>query len=67
MNNLTNIHRGVWAGHAFDIMTERQHLQEVGKTEEREEWRDVSEEVAREVEIIWEGEFGKTWMMAAMR
>lgn len=57
MADTTNISRGVWAGHCFDITTLSRH-----KVETRgEEWRDVSEEVAKEIASIWEGEYGANW------
>ncbi|KAI0429807.1 hypothetical protein F5Y09DRAFT_249071 [Xylaria sp. FL1042] len=57
MKDTTNISRGVWAGHCFDITTLSRH-----KVETRgEEWRDVSEEVAGEIAGIWEGEYGANW------
>jgi len=57
MKDTTNISRGVWAGHCFDINTLSRH-----KAETRgEEWIDVSEEVAKEIASIWEGEYGANW------
>jgi hypothetical protein len=41
------IHRGVWAGHCFGITTRARHEQDV-----KEEWKDVSEEVAKEIASI---------------
>ena len=58
MNNTTNMHRGAWAGPRFDITTLDRHKQgSKGCTE----WKDVSEEVANEVERIWSEEFGSNW------
>ncbi|EHK22424.1 uncharacterized protein TRIVIDRAFT_60714 [Trichoderma virens Gv29-8] len=51
------IHRGVWAGHGFDITTLAKHR--AGTTEA--EWRDVSEEVASEIAIICEAKYGPDW------
>lgn len=51
------IHRGVWAGHAFDIITLAVHRRETTETE----WRDVSEEVASEIAIICESKYGPDW------
>jgi hypothetical protein len=56
-----NIHRGVWAGHRFDITTRARHEQDV-----KEEWKDVSEEVAREIASIWESEYGGDWRRIIM-
>lgn len=50
------VHRGVWAGHRFDITTVEK-LEEDGK----EQWKDVSEEVMKEVEVIWKCWFGEEW------
>ncbi|KAK4080467.1 hypothetical protein Trihar35433_1572 [Trichoderma harzianum] len=51
------IHRGVWAGHAFEIITLAKHRAETTETE----WRDVSEEVANEIAIICESKYGPDW------
>ncbi|PKK54706.1 hypothetical protein CI102_483 [Trichoderma harzianum] len=51
------IHRGVWAGHAFEIITLAQHRAETTEIE----WRDVSEEVANEIAIICESKYGPNW------
>ncbi|OBT78919.1 hypothetical protein VF21_02778 [Pseudogymnoascus sp. 05NY08] len=53
------IHKGVWAGHRFDITT-RGHHDESTKGE-KEEWKDVSDEVAEEIAAIWESEYGPSW------
>lgn len=52
------IHRGVWAGHRFDITTRRRH----DESTRGEEWEDVSEEVADEIAGIWESQFGPNWV-----
>ncbi|KAJ2996327.1 hypothetical protein NUW58_g999 [Xylaria curta] len=57
MTDTTNISRGVWAGHCFDITTLSRHEAETRE----EEWRDVSDEVVGEIASIWEGEFGADW------
>jgi hypothetical protein len=51
------IHRGVWAGHRFDITTLARHEQD---TKERI-WEDVSQKVAAEIASIWESEYGSDW------
>ncbi|KAI0535068.1 hypothetical protein GGR58DRAFT_519680 [Xylaria digitata] len=56
-NDTTNITRGAWAGHCFDITTLSRHEAET----RGEEWTDVSDEVAREIASIWEGEYGANW------
>jgi len=43
-----NIHRGVWAGHRFDIVTQAFHESEVCL----EDWRDVTEEVDLEARSL---------------
>jgi hypothetical protein len=45
MSDTTNISRGVWAGHCFDITTLARHEDEIHETE----WSDVSDEVVREI------------------
>jgi len=57
ISDKSKIHRGVWAGHRFDITTLARHVKET----KGEEWRDVSEEVAREIAGIWEDEYGPDW------
>ncbi|KAK4153722.1 hypothetical protein C8A00DRAFT_43418 [Chaetomidium leptoderma] len=54
MTDTTNISRGVWAGHCFDITTLARHEDDTGGAE----WSDVSDEVAREIANIWESEYG---------
>lgn len=49
MDSTDNIYRGLWAGHRFDITTLDRHKQD---TSERTEWKDISEEIANEVEKI---------------
>lgn len=44
MHDTSNISRGVWAGHCFDITTLARHGDEI----QGAEWRDVSKEVASE-------------------
>ena len=53
INDTTNISRGVWAGHCFDITTLARHQDDT----DGEEWTDVSDEVAREIANIWETEY----------
>lgn len=58
MDYTDNIHRGIWAGHRFDITTLHRHKQ---GSLEGTEWKDVSEEVANWIEKIWRKEFGSNW------
>lgn len=60
MADTTNISRGVWAGHRFDITTIKRHESEAKGIE----WRDVSDEVAREITEIWEANYGTDWREA---
>ncbi|OBT84265.1 hypothetical protein VE02_06979 [Pseudogymnoascus sp. 03VT05] len=53
------IHRGVWAGHRFDITTRGRH--DESTKDEKEEWKDVSDEVAEEIAAMWESEYGPSW------
>jgi hypothetical protein len=57
MIDTTKIYKGVWAGHRFDITTLARHVEET----KGGEWRDVSEEVARKIAVIWENEYGPDW------
>jgi hypothetical protein len=43
-----NVHRGVWAGHRFDIVTAKTHNMD----ETVEHWCDVTEAVVRDAEIL---------------
>ena len=52
------IHRGVWAGHRFDITTLDRLKQ---GSMESSEWKDVSEEVWDEMEIEWTERLGSDW------
>lgn len=54
----TNICRGVWAGHRFDITTLARHQR---KTRDEKDWVDVSDEVAAEIATIWRSNFGADW------
>ncbi|KAK3938090.1 hypothetical protein QBC46DRAFT_365724 [Diplogelasinospora grovesii] len=54
INDTTNISRGVWAGHRFDITTLARHEGETSGAG----WSDVSDEVAREIASIWKSEYG---------
>ncbi|KAK1252579.1 hypothetical protein MKX08_003766 [Trichoderma sp. CBMAI-0020] len=54
----TNICRGVWAGHRFDITTLTRHQRDAG---DGDDWVDVSDEVAGEIATIWRGNFGADW------
>ncbi|KAL7894799.1 hypothetical protein HDV64DRAFT_258513 [Trichoderma sp. TUCIM 5745] len=57
MADTSNISRGVWAGHRFDITTVARHRDETKEAD----WRDVSQEVASEIAGIWESNYGPDW------
>ncbi|KAF8862547.1 hypothetical protein BDZ45DRAFT_739189 [Acephala macrosclerotiorum] len=59
----TGLHRGAWAGHAFDITTMKRHLEET----EEGDWKDSSQEVSKEIASIWETQFGDEWRQHAIR
>lgn len=54
----TDISRGIWAGHRFDITTVDKHRKGCSG---QDNWKDVSEEVASEIEKIWRDQFGDDW------
>ncbi|KJZ68641.1 hypothetical protein HIM_11971 [Hirsutella minnesotensis 3608] len=54
----TNICRGRWAAHCFDITTLAKHQEE---TSNGGGWTDASDEVAKEIATIWESNFGTDW------
>lgn len=58
MADPTNITRGVWAGHCFDITTRTKHEDE---TKCGQGWEDASDEVAAELADIWESNAGSNW------
>ncbi|KAG6067149.1 hypothetical protein E4U32_004525 [Claviceps aff. humidiphila group G2b] len=51
------IHRGLWAGHRFDITTMTRHE----KLTAGQNWTDVTEEVVEEVNAIWSADLGPNW------
>ena len=53
-----DIHRGVWAGDRFDIIT----IDQFKLADGEKEWKDVSDEVAKEVTEIWGSEYGEKWL-----
>ncbi|KAA8895874.1 hypothetical protein FN846DRAFT_967633 [Sphaerosporella brunnea] len=48
------IHRGIWAGHKFDITT-------IKAIEGDDSWKDVSIEGYEELKAIWKSEYGDEW------
>ena len=53
-----DIHRGVCAGDCFDIITINQFKLVDGE----KEWKDVSDEVAKEVTKIRGSKYGEKWL-----
>lgn len=52
------IHRGVWAGDRFEITT-------IDRLEGGEaEWKDVGEEMTKEMAAIWESDYGEGWKLS---
>lgn len=51
------IHRGVWAGHRFDITTMARHE----KLTAGQNWTDVTAELVEEVTAIWAADLGPDW------
>ncbi|KPI45044.1 uncharacterized protein AB675_2563 [Cyphellophora attinorum] len=60
MHDVTNITRGLWAGHRFDIVTLGMHDEET-RASLGDAWEDVSDEVAKEVRRIFEADLGPEW------
>ena len=65
-----HLRRGIWAGHRFDITTWRRHVSEaqkknslMGEDEKGEEgeWKDVSDEVRKEMDEFLEMFYGADW------
>lgn len=57
MPDVTDITRGCWATHRFDITTMSKHK----TTTREEEWWDVCDEMAKEFDHIWTANFGPDW------
>jgi hypothetical protein len=53
-----DIHRGMWAGDHFDIMT----INQVVVKDSGKRWTDVSDDVEKEMMEISVGEYGKEWL-----
>ncbi len=47
---------GRWAGHCFDISTVQWHERE--RHGEQGRWKDISEEIAQEMKLLWTEEYG---------
>lgn len=48
------LNQGVWAGHALDIVP-------ATCLNDKNSWKDTSDEIAREIAEIWEDEYGENW------
>ncbi|KAA8894301.1 hypothetical protein FN846DRAFT_974739 [Sphaerosporella brunnea] len=48
------IHRGIWAGHKFDITA-------ITAIEGDDSWKDVSVEAYEDIKAIWKSEYGAEW------
>ncbi|KAG6037098.1 hypothetical protein E4U40_006875 [Claviceps sp. LM458 group G5] len=57
------IHRGLWAGHRFDITTMTRHE----KLTAGQNWIDVTEELVEEVTAIWSVAMGPNWKQEVLR
>lgn len=57
MSYAGGIHKGVWAGHRFDIMP----IEELESLDGAAKWKDVSEDLAREIDAIWTCAYGEMW------
>lgn len=51
-----NIHRGRWAGDAFDVVRATEIAQDWGNHLATSGWKDVSSEVLQEMQLIWESD-----------
>jgi len=51
------LHRGVWAGHRFEITT----LDRIQGPQNGKVWKDVSDEVMKELKAIWVSEYQDDW------
>ncbi|KAK2807262.1 hypothetical protein FQN50_005549 [Emmonsiellopsis sp. PD_5] len=49
-----SLHQGAWAGHALDIVP-------ATYLDDKTPWKDVSDDVAREIADIWRSEYGENW------
>lgn len=55
--NAMKLYKGVWAGHRFDITIWGRHKEEV----RQEEWKDASDEVAKDIATTYEALGGSDW------
>ncbi|KAI1202765.1 hypothetical protein F5X97DRAFT_285629 [Nemania serpens] len=60
----SNISRGEWDGHRFDITTLSRHEAD---TDAAAGWRDVSDEIAKIITSVWEYVYGADWRAIARR
>ncbi|TFY74262.1 hypothetical protein EWM64_g9750 [Hericium alpestre] len=57
MKTSLELHRGVWAGHRFDTVSEADWVPEEEPEGGNAAWRDVSEDALAEAEEIWEAAY----------
>ncbi|KAL1996210.1 hypothetical protein VTN49DRAFT_262 [Thermomyces lanuginosus] len=60
IHNKHNIHQGKWAGHSLDIVPIDDLENEDGS------WKDISDEIAREIAEVWEENMGRNWRQHVM-
>ncbi|CAL1696901.1 unnamed protein product [Somion occarium] len=56
-----DIHRGAWAGDRFEITT----VEKLKPNQAGSQWKNVSDEIVKEMEAIWQGEYGDDWRKRA--
>ncbi|KLJ12144.1 hypothetical protein EMPG_09572 [Blastomyces silverae] len=49
-----SLNQGAWAGHALDIVP-------ATYLDDKNPWKDISDDVAREIADIWRSEYGENW------
>ncbi|OJD26083.1 hypothetical protein ACJ73_02544 [Blastomyces percursus] len=49
-----SLHQGAWAGHALDIVP-------ATYLDDKNPWKDISDDVAREIADIWRSAYGENW------
>ena len=54
-----SVHRGIWAGHRLDITTLDRLTERCSRS--ASQWKDISEEVAAEVDEMWSMQFTAGW------
>jgi hypothetical protein len=57
------IHKGKWAGHRLDIVP----LDTLNRENEDGSWKDIGDEVAKEIAEIWKTDLGEDWREQVIR